>query len=162
MAPRPKNPPKQSAGLLLHRTKDGTLEVLLAHPGGPFWAKKDVGAWTIPKGEIEPGEEALQAAIREVEEEIGSRLDGPFVSLSPVRQKSGKVVHAWAVEAELDVATVRSNVIAIEWPPGSGQRIDIPEIDRAAWCDLPTARAKINPGQVPLLDELERLLAGHA
>src|ERR1044071_8798885 len=122
---------KTSAGLLLFRTRDGALEVLLVHPGGPFWAKKDDGAWSIPKGEIDAGEDPLAAARREVKEEVGAAPDGRFIPLAPVRQPGGKVVHAWAIEADVDATAITSNVFEMEWPPRSGRRRAFPEVDRA-------------------------------
>lgn len=151
--------PKISAGLLLHRRRHGVPEVFLVHPGGPFWAKKDAGAWSIPKGEAAPGEDLLSAARREFQEETGLGIDGDFRALVPVRQPSGKRVHAWAVEADCDADAIRSNSFEMEWPPRSGQRREFPEVDRAGWFDLTTARNKITKGQLGLLDQLERLLS---
>jgi predicted NUDIX family NTP pyrophosphohydrolase len=151
--------PKESAGVLLYRRRDGTPEVLLVHPGGPFWAKKDLGAWSIPKGEITPGEDALTRAKAEFEEEIGMALEGVFASLPPCRQAGGKRVQAWAVEGDLDPVHLRSNTFLLEWPPRSGRQQEFPEVDRAEWFDLATARTKIIPGQLPLLDKLEEMLA---
>lgn len=143
-----------SAGLVLVNARH---EVLLVHPGGPFWAAKDEGAWSIPKGEIETGEDALAAAIRETSEELGiAALEGPFVPLGEVRMKSGKRVIAWASRAAIDVTQVKSNEIAIEWPPRSGNTIQIPEIDRAEWMTLDGARLRANASLVPLI---ERALA---
>lgn len=147
-----------SAGLLLYRRTPGGVEVFLAHPGGPFWVHKDEGAWTIPKGVVDEGEELLAAARREFEEETGIRPDGPFLPLGSVRQKAGKVVHAWAWEGDADPARVRSNVTRTEWPRGSGRWHTYPEIDRCAWFDLETAKRKINPAQAELIDRLERML----
>jgi predicted NUDIX family NTP pyrophosphohydrolase len=149
-----------SAGLLLHRRSDDQVEVLLGHMGGPYWAKKDAGAWSIPKGEYAEDEEPLAAARREFEEELGSPApdDEGYESLGSVRQRGGKVVTAWAVPGDLDPSTVVSNTFEMEWPPRSGQRKAFPEIDRAAWFDLPTARLKIVSGQVELLDRLAALL----
>ena len=145
---------KASAGLLLYRNAAGGLEVLLVHPGGPYWARKDIGAWSIPKGEIEPGEEALAAARREFEEETGASVEGTFLSLPSVKLRSGKVVHAWAIEADFDAAGLRSNLFSMEWPPRSGEQREFPEADRAGWFGIDAARAKIHPGQAPLLDHL--------
>lgn len=150
--------PKQSAGLLLFRESRGAIEVLLVHPGGPFWARKDAGAWSIPKGELDTDEEPLAAARREFAEETGTAIDGEFIALAPVRQPSGKIVHAWAVRADFDPERLRSNTFTIEWPPKSGQLREFPEVDRAAWFALDQARAKIQPGQLPLLDQLEARL----
>lgn len=144
--------PKQSAGLLLYRERAGRLEVFLVHPGGPFWARKDAGAWSIPKGEFGDDEAPLQAARREFEEETGFTVDGEFVALPPLRQPSGKLIHAFALCADVDPARLRSNTFALEWPPKSGQRRDFPEVDRADWFTLEDAVAKIQKGQAPFLD----------
>ncbi len=136
----------------------GLLEVLLVHPGGPFWANKDLGAWSIPKGEYPPDEDPLHAAHRELEEETGLAATNPFLPLTPIRQPGGKEVRAWAVEGDFDPATIRSNLFELEWPPRSGKRALFPEVDRAGWFELGAAREKILKGQLPLLDELERLL----
>lgn len=149
---------KRSAGLLLHRRRADRIEVFLVHPGGPFWARKDAGAWTIPKGEPASGEDGLACALRELEEETGVTVEGPFAPLRPIRQKAGKQVEAWAVAADCDASAIRSNCFALEWPPRSGRIVQVPEVDRAAWFDLPTARDKINPAQAAFLDELEALL----
>ncbi|MCU0582352.1 MAG: NUDIX domain-containing protein [Syntrophales bacterium] len=149
---------KRSAGLLLYRLREGALEVFLVHPGGPFWAKKDIGAWSIPKGEIGEGEEPLEAARREFEEETGFRPEGVFRELLPVRQRSGKTVYAWAVEGDCDPAAIRSNTFPLEWPPRSGRVLDIPEVDRGGWFGIPQAREKILDGQRPLLAQLELIL----
>jgi predicted NUDIX family NTP pyrophosphohydrolase len=145
----------KSAGILLHRGRDGAREVLLVHPGGPFWARRDAGAWSIPKGEYSGDEDALTAARREFAEELGvSAPDGEVAELGEIRQKSGKLVTAWALEGDLDVSAVHSNTCEIEWPPRSGKRIEIPEVDRAEWFNLQDAREKINPAQAELLDRL--------
>jgi len=148
----------QSAGILAYRVRGGALEVLLVHPGGPLWKNKDAGAWSIPKGEFEAGEDALAAARREFEEETGMRVDGEFVPLTPRRQGSGKLVQAWALPADFDVAGLRSNTFTLEWPPKSGRLRAFPEVDRYAWLALPEAAAKINERQRPWLDELAALL----
>jgi predicted NUDIX family NTP pyrophosphohydrolase len=146
--------PRRSAGLLLYR-RNPDIEVLLVHPGGPFFAKKDDGVWSIPKGEYEPGEDALAAAVREFEEELGSRPpDGERIDLGEVKQRGGKIVTAWAVEGDIDTVAVVSNTFAMEWPPRSGRTAEFPEIDRAEWFDLPTARTKILAAQEPFLDRL--------
>jgi predicted NUDIX family NTP pyrophosphohydrolase len=148
-------PRRRSAGIVLHRAGDGGPEVLLVHPGGPFWAKKDDGAWSIPKGEYEPDEDALACALREFEEETGTRLDSDgLIELGAVVQKAGKEVTAWAARGDLDPATVRSNTFTMEWPPRSGRRQEFPEIDRAQWFTLDEARAKLVAAQVELLDRL--------
>ena len=145
---------RQSAGILVFRGDVSDLEVLLAHPGGPFWSKKDAGAWTIPKGEFTDGEEPLAAAKREFEEEMGSPVDGEFLELEPLRQPSGKVIYAWAVRADFDPARLSSNLFTMEWPPKSGRRQEFPEVDRAAWFSISEARVKILAGQAPFLDAL--------
>jgi predicted NUDIX family NTP pyrophosphohydrolase len=149
---------KKSAGLLLYRFREGVLEVFLVHPGGPFWEKKDLGAWSIPKGEIDEGEVPLDAARREFEEETGFRPDGPFQELTPVRQRSGKIVHAWAVEGDCDATAIRSNTFILQWPPHLGRPREFPEVDRAEWLALDRAKEKILEGQRGLLDELIRLV----
>ncbi len=150
---------RRSAGILLHRSGATGVEVLLVHPGGPFWAKKDAGAWSIPKGEYEDGEDPLACALREFEEETGTRLDSTdVVELGSVRQKSGKQVTAWAVAGDLDPATVRSNTFAMEWPPRSGRQAEFPEVDRAEWFGVEVAREKLVSGQVELLDRLAGLV----
>jgi predicted NUDIX family NTP pyrophosphohydrolase len=146
-------PREISAGLLVWRRKPA-LEVLLAHPGGPFWAKKDLGVWTIPKGAVEPGHELLATAQREFAEETGLAVAGEFVALTPVRQKSGKLVHAFAVHADPELGTFASNEFEMEWPPKSGRRARFPEIDRVEWFALPEAEKKILAYQLPLLNEL--------
>ena len=149
---------KRSAGLLLYRTRHGAIEAFLVHPGGPFWAKKDEGAWTIPKGEIDEGEDPLAAAMREFAEETGTMLQGEFRALPPVRQAGGKTVLAWALAGELDAAAIRSNEFEMEWPPKSGKRRRFPEVDRAQWFALEEARRKINKAQIALLDALAALI----
>lgn len=150
----------RSAGLLLFRRPSDRLECLLAHPGGPFWTRKDDGAWTLPKGEIGASEEALAAACREFEEETGLRPAGPFLALGAVRMRSGKRVQAWAFEGDFDPAALRCNLFDVEWPPRSGQVRQFPEIDRVAWFDPAQARRKLLEAQRPFIDRLEALLAG--
>jgi predicted NUDIX family NTP pyrophosphohydrolase len=151
--------PKPSAGLLLYRRRDDGIEVLLAHPGGPLWAHRDEGAWSVPKGEIESGEEPLAVARREFEEETGQEPPtGECLDLGEVRQKSGKRVVAWACEGDLDPATAVSNTFPLEWPPGSGNWIDVPEVDRVEWFDPDEARPRLNPAQAEFVDRLLGLL----
>jgi predicted NUDIX family NTP pyrophosphohydrolase len=153
--------PKLSAGLLVYRRADAELEVLLVHPGGPFWERKDEGAWSVPKGEYGPSEDPLEVALREFEEEIGQappERDEPEW-LGELRQPSGKVVSAWAMEGDLDVSDVRSNTFEMEWPPRSRRTQEFPEVDRAGWFGLEEARRKIHRGQLGFLDRLEELLA---
>jgi predicted NUDIX family NTP pyrophosphohydrolase len=151
-------PPPTSAGLLLFRRTHDGLEVFLAHPGGPFWAKRDAGVWSIPKGLLNEGEAPLAAACREFEEETGMRPEGPFLALGSVKQKSGKVVHAWACEGDADARQIKSNLVKIEWPKGSGRRLEFPEVDRCAWFDLRAAREKIIAAQAEFIDRLEAQL----
>ena len=148
---------KLAPALLLYRHR-GELEVFLVHPGGPFWAKKDAGAWTIPKGEIGEGEDPLEAAKREFVEETGFQIEGEFTGLDPIKQSGGKIVQAWAIEADCDAAELHSNLFALEWPPKSGKTREFPEVDRAAWFTIPEARTKILAGQVGLIDQLMSLL----
>jgi predicted NUDIX family NTP pyrophosphohydrolase len=149
---------KRSAGLLIHRDRGGTIEIFLVHPGGPFWAKKDDGAWSIPKGEYDEGEDALAVAKRELLEETGLRVDGEFVKLEPIRQRSGKIVTAFAIAADFDPAEIRSNSFQLEWPPKSGRMQEFPEVDRAAWFAIAQARIKLLASQAPLLDQIEARL----
>jgi len=152
---------RRSAGILLHRRRGDELEVLLVHPGGPFWARRDLGAWSIPKGEYADGEEPFAAARREFQEELGTAPpDGDAADLGEVRQKSGKLVRAWAIAGDLDPATASSNTFEMEWPPRSGRKIEVPEVDRVEWFALAAAREKINAAQVALLDRLAQLLGG--
>jgi predicted NUDIX family NTP pyrophosphohydrolase len=153
--------PKASAGLMLYRVRDGALEVLLVHPGGPFWAKKDLGAWTIPKGQVEPEEDQLAAARREFEEELGLAPRGEFFALGTVTQKAGKVIRAWAFEGDCEPNAIKSNSFVIEWPPRSGKQQTFPEIDRAAFFGIEEAQRKINPAQVELLSRLQDVVAGN-
>jgi predicted NUDIX family NTP pyrophosphohydrolase len=155
--------PKQSAGLLPYRWRGEWLEVFLVHPGGPFWADKDLGAWSIAKGEYATGEEPLAVARREFEEEVGRPApDGPALPLGQVRLASGKIVTGFAVAADFEVDQVTSNTFSMEWPPRSGLLGEFPEVDRAEWMRLATAREKLNSGQVPLIDHLEEQLRLHA
>jgi predicted NUDIX family NTP pyrophosphohydrolase len=154
---------RRSAGILLHRGRGADLQVLLVHPGGPAWSRRDAGAWSVPKGEYLDEEDPLAAARREFEEELGtSPPDGDPEDLGEIRQKSGKRVRAWAIAGDLDPTQIHSNTFQFEWPPRSGKLIEIPEVDRAEWFGLDAAREKINPGQVPLLDRLEQLLGSTA
>jgi predicted NUDIX family NTP pyrophosphohydrolase len=149
---------KKSAGLLLFRWKDSSLQVFLVHMGGPFWQHKESGAWTIPKGEFEEDESPLNAAVRECQEETGLRPTGRFIELTPVKQSGGKLVLAWALEWDCDPTIIQSNTFSMEWPKGSGVMSEFPEIDRAAWFSLSDARTKIVKGQIPLLEELAKIL----
>ncbi len=150
---------KESAGLLLWRDADGTREVLLIHPGGPFWAKKDEGAWSIPKGEIAEGEDPLDAAKRETREETGFAPEGNFISLGSIEQKGGKTVRAWAAEYDADLSAFRSNTFEMEWPPHSGNKREFPEADRAEYMSFAEARIRMNPAQAQFLDTLEGILS---
>lgn len=150
-----------SAGILLFRKAGDALEVLLVHPGGPFWAKKDTGAWSVPKGEVDEGEEPPACALRELEEELGSRLGlvaDDLTELGSVSQKGGKLVHCWAAESDFDPAELRSNTFTVEWPPRSGVEREFPEVDRAEWFGLDEARRRINPAQAELIDRLAAIL----
>ena len=149
---------KYTAGLLLYRIRGGEAEVFLVHPGGPYWTNKDAGAWSIPKGEAEDGEDLQEAARREFHEETGSPFMGPLSPLVPVRQRGGKIVHAWAGQGDLDAETLRSNFFTLEWPPRSGRMQDFPEVDRAGWFTLSDAEAKMLASQRPLLGQLKSLL----
>lgn len=150
---------KISAGLLMYRRRGDTVGVLLVHLGGPFWAKRDLGAWIIPKGECSPNEDLLSCACREFEEETGLVPAGPFTALAAVKQPGGKIVHVWAFEGDWDPATLRSSTFTMEWPPRSGRQRQFPEVDRAAWYRLDEARTRVLPSQGRLLDELERVLS---
>jgi predicted NUDIX family NTP pyrophosphohydrolase len=147
-------PSKKSAGVLLYRLRNGELEVFLVHPGGPFWANKDEGAWSIPKGEIVEDEDPLKAAKREFFEETGFKVNGNFIALTPVKQAGGKWVYAWAVEGDCDAGAIRSNTFSMEWPPRSGNKKEFPEVDRAGWFTLDVAKRKILKSQLSLLEEL--------
>ncbi len=151
----------RSAGILLHRRRDDALQVLLVHPGGPFWSRRDEGAWSIPKGEHEPDEDPLGAARREFAEELGSVApQGEALDLGEIRQRSGKLVRAFALAGDVDAAAISSNTCTVQWPPRSGRTIEIPEVDRAEWFGLATARTKLIEAQVPLLDRLVTQLCG--
>lgn len=151
-------PPERSAGILLYRTTDSGIEVLLVHPGGPFWANKDEAAWSIPKGLCEPNEDLLAAARREFAEEVGSVPEGPLVPLGEFRQSNGKLVVAFALEAEFDPATLASNTFEMEWPPHSGRLQEFPEVERAEWVSTDLARHRLHKGQRPIIDALEQQL----
>lgn len=152
-------PPKRSAGILLFRRREPEVEVLLVHPGGPFWSKKDDGAWFVPKGELEAGEEPLSAALREFREELGAEPpSGEPLSLGSVKNKSGKLISAWALEGDFDLGAFKSNTFSLEWPPRSGQMREFPEVDRAALFPLSAAALKLHPAEIPLLDRLRALL----
>ena len=148
-----------SAGLLLYRQSHGQVEVFLVHPGGPFWAKKDDGAWSIPKGQFPDDEEPLAAAQREFKEETGFAVTGPFQQLGQVTQASGKIVYAWAVNGNVDAAAIKSNTFSLEWPPGSGKTRQVPEVDRAGWFSINIAKKKILKSQTDFLNRLEHILA---
>lgn len=150
--------PKQSAEILLYRLKSGKTEVLLVHPGGPYWPKKDLDTWSIAKGEIELGENLLEAAIRETQEETRLKVQGEFISLKSQKQKSVKIIHVWAVQGAFDVSEIESNYFEMEWPPKSSKKALVTEIDKAAWFDLRDATLKLVPGQIPFILELEKLL----
>jgi len=151
--------PKMSAGLLMYRHRDGQVEVFVVHPGGPFWAKKDLGSWTIPKGEYLDGEDALHAAQSEFQEETGFPAEGNFIALGDVKQPSGKILVAWALEGDCDPGQLKSNTFLVEWPPRSGRQAEFPEVDRGAWFPIELAREKLLPGQRPLLDRLLQKVA---
>lgn len=149
---------KLSAGILLYRRRGSTTEVFLVHPGGPYWARKDDGAWSIPKGEYQEGEDPLATATREFCEETGSEVSGTLSALSPLTQPSGKIISAWALEGDLDATTVKSNTFSLEWPPHSGKKQEFPEVDRGGWFDIPAARVKLQSGQRGFLDQLQQLV----
>jgi predicted NUDIX family NTP pyrophosphohydrolase len=153
---------KNSAGILLHRLRGSGIEVFLAHPGGPFWATKDAGAWSIPKGQFEAGEDPLEAAKREFKEETGFAVEGNFIELTPVKQPGGKVVYAWAVMGDCEAESIKSNTFSLEWPPRSGKRKEFPEVDRAGWFTPEVAREKILKGQLNFLEELKRKIENNS
>jgi predicted NUDIX family NTP pyrophosphohydrolase len=148
---------KTSAGILLYRLVNKELQVFLVHPGGPFWKNKDEGAWSIPKGETEGETDLLVVARKEFQEETGTAIDGDFTPLQPVTLKSGKRVYAFAIAGDIDADVIQSNTFSLEWPPKTGKMIEVPEVDKAAWFDIDTARKKINSAQVPLLNELLKI-----
>ena len=145
---------KQSAGILLFRFRNQHLEFFLVHPGGPFFTHKDTGAWSIPKGEFSEEEQPLDAAKREFKEELGADASGKFIALTPIKQKGGKLVYAWALEGDINAEEIKSNLFELEWPPKSGKKKEFPEIDKAAWFTIEAARQKINPAQAALIDEI--------
>ena len=162
-----KSLPKKSAGLILYRFKNNLPEIFLVHPGGPFWSKKDLGVWSIPKGEFEESENPLHAAMRETEEETGidvrgtlqdASSDSQFIELKPVKLKSGKTIYAWALEWNFEPVEFKSNLFEMEWPPKSGKRASFPEVDKTGWFGMDDAKKKITAGQIPLIDELGHLL----
>jgi predicted NUDIX family NTP pyrophosphohydrolase len=153
--------PTVSAGLLLYRKRGGSLQVFLVHPGGPLWSKKDAGVWSIPKGLVDQGENPLEGAKREFQEETGFTASGQFIPLRPVKLRSGKVIQAWAIESDCDPGMIKSNMFSMEWPPRSGRQQEFPEVDRAAWFDIEEAKQKINQGQAGLLEELERMTSSN-
>ena len=153
---------KNSAGILLHRLRGSGIEVFLVHPGGPFWATKDAGAWSIPKGEFEAGKDPLEAAKREFKEETGFAVEGNFIELTPVKQPGGKVVYAWAVMGDCEAESIKSNTFSLEWPPRSGKRKEFPEVDRAGWFTPEVAREKISKGQLNFLEELKRKIENNS
>jgi predicted NUDIX family NTP pyrophosphohydrolase len=151
---------KKSAGILVFRKTRDEYEYLLVHPGGPFWAKKDLNSWSVPKGEFEEDEEPLEAAKREFEEETGSKITGEFIELIPVKQPSGKIIFIWGVEGEIDASDIKSNLFKMEWPPRSGAFKEFPEIDKAGWFEFETAKQKIISGQIPIIENLKKILEG--
>ena len=153
---------KNSAGILLHRLRGSGIEVFLVHPGGPFWATKDAGAWSMPKGEFEAGEDPLEAAKQEFKEETGFAVAGNFIELTPVKQPGGKVVYAWAVMGDCEAESIKSNTFSLEWPPRSGKRKEFPEVDRAGWFTPEVAREKILKGQLNFLEELKRKIENNS
>ncbi len=150
--------PKKSAGILMYRSQKDVLEILLVHPGGPFWTKKDIGSWSIPKGEYTDTEDPFTVAKREFEEETSFQVDGDFTPLTPLEQPSGKVVSAWTVEGDCDASKIKSNTFLMEWPPRSGRKQEFPEVDRAEWFTIDTAKKKLLKGQVGFIEELCKLL----
>lgn len=154
-----RKPKTISAGVLLYRVRAGNPEVFLVHPGGPYWQNRDAGAWSIPKGQLEEGGDALATGQREFQEETGSQVSGEFIPLTPLKQPGGKLVHAWAVRGELDASSITSNTFSMEWPPHSGKQREFPEVDRGEWFTIAAAKEKILPGQCGFLDQLQEKLA---
>jgi predicted NUDIX family NTP pyrophosphohydrolase len=150
--------PKKSAGLLMYRRRRGVFQVFLVHPGGPFWQKKDAGSWSIPKGEYLPGEDPLEAAKREFQEETSVEASGEFIALTPRKQPNGKIISAWAFEGDCDASAIKSNTFLTEWPPRSGRQQEFPEVDRAGWFSVPVAKEKIIKGQSGFLEELTQVV----
>jgi predicted NUDIX family NTP pyrophosphohydrolase len=153
---------KKSAGLLMYRRRNGELEMFLVHPGGPFWAKKDLGSWSIPKGEYTHGEEPFEVAKREFQEETSFKAEGEFMALKPIKQPSGKIITVWAFEGDCDASKIKSNTFTIEWPPRSGKQQEFPEVDRAGWFTISIAKKKSTKGQIGFIDELCQLLADNS
>ena len=152
---------KQSAGILLYRITDKKPEIFLCHPGGPFYRSKDLGVWTIPKGEFESDEEPLAAAKREFEEETGQKIEGKFLPLIPIKYKDGrKIVYSWAVQGEIELEKIKSNLFSLEWPPKSGKYIDVPEVDKGEWFSMETAKSKILPSLLPILNDFSKNVLG--
>ncbi len=151
---------KKSAGLLMYHRRDGELEVMLVHPGGPFWAKKDLGSWSIPKGEYTHEEDPFEVATREFQEETGFKPEGEFTPLAPIKQPSGKLITVWAFEGDCDASKIKSNTFTMEWPPHSGKQQEFPEVDRAGWFKISVAKEKIIKGQIGFIDELYQILVG--
>ena len=149
---------KISAGILLYRFANKILEVLIVHPGGPFWAKKDIGVWSIPKGELNDNESPLDAALREFEEEMGEQISGNFIPMTPIKQSNGKIVYAFALERDFDELKIKSNTFTMEWPPKSGKKQEFPEIDKGQWFDFTTSKQKLNERQAFIVDELVKKL----
>ncbi|MEO7767616.1 MAG: NUDIX domain-containing protein [Ferruginibacter sp.] len=145
---------KRSAGIILYRFRNSLPEILLVHPGGPFWAKKDLGAWSIPKGDFDDNENPLDAAKREFEEETGIKIAGKFIELTPVKQKAGKLIYAWALQKDVNTVEVKSNIFEMQWPPKSGKMKEFPEIDKAEWFGIEKTKEKVLQGQLPLIMEL--------
>lgn len=151
--------PKISAGILMYHFKEGRPQVLLVHPGGPLWDKKDIGAWSIPKGLVDGDEDAIETAKREFEEETGFKVSGRFIPLSQQRTRSGKIIKAWAVEGYIDASNIKSNIFEMEWPPHSGRIREFPEVDRAGWFNIDEAKKRIIPSQLGFIEELERIIS---